>query len=66
MTLTVARARYPLGPRWGTAGLPAGPRWNSAAVPHLFPRGYRARATVRLTSDAPDGCEEELGVTVIQ
>ena len=49
-------AGLPAGPRWGTAGLPAGPRWNSAAVPHLCPRGYRARATVRSTKAAYDLC----------
>ena len=42
------------GPRWGTAGLPAGPRWGTGAVPHLCPKGYRARATVRVTFVALD------------
>ena len=32
MGLTVARARYPLGHRWGTAGLSAGPRWGTAGL----------------------------------
>ena len=32
MRLTVARARYPLGHRWDTAGLSAGPRWGTAGL----------------------------------